>query len=257
MKGFRSGYIDERAVVGEGAILGEGVTVGAFAVVYDGVTLGDGSFVGPHSILGEPPGDYYDRADTAPDGCNIGAGSVIRSHTVIYDGVTAGPGLSTGHRVTIREGSRLGKDCRVGTMSDLQGDLTVGDHVRMHSSVHIGQLSTVESFVWIFPFVVLTNDPHPPSDTCTQGPTIRQFAVLATNSVIMPGIEVGAHALVGAMSLVTRDVLPHRIAAGSPARDVGAVESVRCKEGRLDPVYPWPAHFRRGYSDGAFEFDDD
>lgn len=256
MDGFRRGEINERALISEGAVLGEGVTIGAFAVVNDGVTLGDGSFVGPHSIVGEPAASYYERSDLAPLGCEIGAGAVIRSQTVIYDGVKAGPGLSTGHRVTIREGSRLGEDCRIGTLSDLQGDLTIGDHVRMHSSVHIGQLSTLESFVWVFPFVVLTNDPHPPSDTCTQGPTIRKYAVLATNSVIMPGIEIGEHALVGAMSLVTRDVPPHRVVVGSPARDAGPVEEVRCKEGRLDSVYPWPPRFHRGYPEGAFGSDD-
>lgn len=257
MNGFERGHIDERAVVSDGAVLGAGVTVGAFAIVYDGVKLGDGSFIGPHSIVGEPAADYYEGDQATPRGCEIGAGSVIRSHSVIYDGVTAGPGLSTGHRVTIREGSVLGADCRIGTLSDLQGDLTVGDHVRMHSSVHIGRLSTIEDFVWIFPFVVLTNDPHPPSDTCTQGPTIRRYAVLATNSVIMPGIEVGEHALVGGMSLVTRDIPPQRVAIGSPAHDAGAVEDVRCKEGRLAHVYPWPARFHRGYPEGTFEVNDE
>lgn len=75
MKGFRSGRIDERAVVGERAVLGERVTVVAFAVACGGVTHGGGAFVGPHSIPGWPAGNCYERGDKALGGCNIGAGS--------------------------------------------------------------------------------------------------------------------------------------------------------------------------------------
>jgi acetyltransferase-like isoleucine patch superfamily enzyme len=176
---------------------------------------------------------------------------VIRSHAVVYAGATIGDGFQCGHHVTIREGSVLGTDVRVGTLSDLQGDLTIGDHVRLHSSVFVPQGTTIEDLVWIFPHAVLTNDPHPPSDTCTQGPTIRRYAVISAHATIMPGLEIGEQALVGAKALVRADVPPKAVVVGVPARIVGSTDDVVCRHGRLDRVYPWWTHFRRGYPDGV------
>jgi acetyltransferase-like isoleucine patch superfamily enzyme len=243
--------IHPTSIVSPEAELGRGVTVGPFCIVHANVSVGDGSFVDAHSILGAPTADYYDDPGAyEPERCRIGSNAVIRSHFTAYAGVAIGNGFSCGHHVTMREGTRIGDGVRVGTLSDLQGNLTIGDYARLHSNVHIGQLSTIEELTWIFPYVVLTNDPHPPSDTCTQGPTVRRFAVIATHSTILPAVEIGEGALVGAMSLVRDDVPPHTVVAGVPAKEFGSAAEVTCKEGRLDSVYPWWQHFRRGYPDG-------
>ena len=242
--------IHPTALVDPGAELGDSVSIGPFSIVHAGVVLGDNSTVGSHCVLGEPP-----SGDAAPGAgrCVLGSDAVIRSHTVLYHGVTVGSRFQTGHRVTVREGSVLGDDVRVGTLSDLQGELTIGDHVRLHSNVHVGRLSRIEDFAWLFPYTVMTNDPHPPSETCQRGAVVRSFAVVATHSVLMPGVVVGPHALVGAMSLVTRDVDAETVVVGVPAKPVGSVRDVECKHGALDAVYPWPQHFRRGYPDGALD----
>jgi acetyltransferase-like isoleucine patch superfamily enzyme len=244
--------IHATSIVSPAATLGTGVSVGPFCVVHANVSVGDGSFIDSHSVLGAPTADYYDDPSRyEPALCRIGANAVIRSHFTAYAGVEIGDDFSCGHHVTMREGTYIGDGVRVGTLSDLQGNLTIGNYARLHSNVHIGQLSTIEELTWIFPYVVLTNDPHPPSDTCTQGPTIRRFAVIATHSTILPAVEIGEGALVGAMSLVRHDVPPHTVVAGVPAREFGATSDIECKEGRLDPVYPWWQHFRRGYPEGS------
>lgn len=233
------------------ARLGDGVTVGAFSVVHAGVEIGDGTLVGSHVVLGEPTADFYTDPGYEPRTCRIGARAVIRSHAVIYSGAMIGDDFQCGHHVTVREGSTLGADVRVGTLADLQGDLTIGDHVRLHSSVFVPQGTTIEDLVWIFPHAVLTNDPHPPSDTCTEGPTIRRAAVVAAHATIMPGLEIGEGALVGAKTLVRSDVPPRAVVVGVPGRVVGKTDDITCKHGRLDRVYPWWTHFRRGYPEGA------
>ena len=240
------------AVVSPAATLGDGVTIGPFTVVHDGVVLGEESIVESHVVLGSPPGAFYaDPASYEAAACEIGPHAVVRSHTVVYAGVAIGERFECGHHVTIREGSRIGSSVRVGTRSDLQGLLEIGDFVRIHSNVFVAQHSTVENFAWLLPNVTLTNDPHPPSDTCTIGPTIRRFAVVSAGATVFPGVEVGEAAVVGAMSLVRDDVDSHTVVVGVPARVLGPTAEVFCDEGRLDAVYPWWTHFRRGYPAGV------
>jgi acetyltransferase-like isoleucine patch superfamily enzyme len=243
--------VHETSWVSSEARLGDGVTVGPFAVINAGVELGEGAIVGAHVVLGEPTANFYTGGAYEPRPCRIGARAVIRSHTVIFAGATIGPDFQSGHHVCIREGSTLGMDVRIGTLSDLQGDLTIGDHARLHSSVFVPQGTTIEDLVWIFPHAVLTNDPHPPSDSCTQGPTIRRSAVISAHATIMPALEIGEQALVGAKTLVRSDVPPRAVVVGVPGRIVGTIEDVTCKHGNLDRVYPWWTHFRRGYPDGV------
>ena len=241
------------AVVGASVKLGHDVTIGPFSVIHDGVTLGDRSVVGSHCVLGEEAASLDAPEDSSRRACVVGPDSLIRSHTVLYQGTTFGAHFETCHRATIREGSIIGVGVRVGTLCDLQGYLRIGDHSRLHSNVFVAQETEIESFVWLFPGVMITNDPHPPSDTCTRGATIREFAVVAARSTLMPGVEIGASSLVGAASLVTHDVPADTVVLGSPASAVGSVRDVVCKHGQLDQVYPWPARFRRGFLPGAFE----
>jgi acetyltransferase-like isoleucine patch superfamily enzyme len=239
-------------VVSAEATLGANVTIGPLCVVHDNVELGEGSVVGSHVVLGAPEAAFFESPSTyVAAACRIGVRALIRSHCVIYAGAEIGPDFECGHHVTIREGSRLGSSVRIGSRSDLQGDLIMGDFVRLHSNVFVAQRTTVEEFAWLLPNVMLANDPHPPSDTCTIGPTIRRFAVVSAGATVFPGVEVGEGAVVGASALVREDVPPATLVVGVPSRIVGPTDDVRCRDGHLDRVYPWWTHFRRGYPAGA------
>jgi acetyltransferase-like isoleucine patch superfamily enzyme len=141
---------------------------------------------------------------------------------------------------------------QIGTLSDLQGDCVIGDYVRTHSNVHIGKHSRVGDYVWIFPYVVLTNDPHPPSNYLV-GVTVEPYAVIATMSVVLPGVTVGEHSLVAAHSMVSKDVPPHMVVGGAPAKVLTEATSIRLKDGSEEPAYPWPRHFHRGYPERAVQ----
>jgi acetyltransferase-like isoleucine patch superfamily enzyme len=243
MKNFSG--IHPTAIMGDGVKIGDDVVVGPHVIVYDNVTIGDGCRIGADAILGEPlAGIYRDAANYVNPPLTIGAGSVIRSGSIIYAGSTLGRGLETGHRVTIREGTVAGENFRVGTLSDIQGDCVIGDYVRLHSNVHVGMKSVIGDYVWIFPYVVLTNDPHPPSNFLV-GVTIEDFAVIATMSVILPGVTIGKDALVGAGAIVNRDVAAEDVVVGNPAKRVATVRDIKSK-GSPSPVYPWRETFERG-----------
>jgi acetyltransferase-like isoleucine patch superfamily enzyme len=234
--------IHPTALVSAEAQLGERVTIGPFTVIHGNVRIGADTTIGSHCEIGTPA----PRAEGRP--LVIGANTTIRSHSIFYEGSTFGDGLVTGHRVTVREGTRAGVSLQIGTLSDIQGTCTIGDYVRFHSNVHIGQLSTIGNYVWIFPYVVLTNDPHPPSHVM-RGVTVHDYAAIATMSVVLPGVVVGRGALVGAHSSVGRDVAEDMVVAGSPAKPICPTGDLRLKDGTGRPAYPWRRHFHRGYPD--------
>ena len=233
--------IHPTAFIAEGVDVPDDADVGPFTVIHENVQIGPRTRIGSHCSVGEPTKLAGGRPLV------VGAGAEIRSHTVIYEGSTFGPRLETGHHVTLREGLDVGENLRVGTLSDLQGDATIGNFVRLHSNVHIGKLTTLGDFVWIFPYTVLTNDLHPPSDGLLVGVTVESYAVITTMCCIAPGVRIGARSLVAASSMVTKDVEPDTVVRGVPARAVGPTSAVLLRDGSGRPAYPWTRHYRRGY----------
>jgi acetyltransferase-like isoleucine patch superfamily enzyme len=237
--------IHPTALIGDNVTIGDTVTIGPRCIVYDNVTIGNGTTVGADCILGEPLASMYaSPADYSNPPLVIGAGALIRSGAIIYAGSTIGTNFECGHRVTIREASSIGNHVRIGTLSDIQGHCSIGNYSRLHSNVHVGNKSVVRDFVWIFPYVVLTNDPHPPSNTLV-GVTVDEFAVIATMSVILPGVTVGRDSLVGASSLVRSNVAPEAVVVGNPAKQVASVRDIKSKFDGTS-VYPWRETFDRG-----------
>lgn len=234
--------IHQTAIVSPNAKIGKNVKIGAFSIVHDNVLIGDDTVIESYCEIGYPT----KLASNEP--LRIGHSSVIRSNSTFYEGSTFGANLVTGHRVTVREGTRAGKNFQIGTLGDIQGHCEIGDYVKFHSNVHIGQHSKIGNYVWIFPYVVLTNDPHPPSEVM-MGVTIEDFVAIATMSIVLPGVRVGEGALVGAHSSVNRNVDPNTVVAGSPAKVICDTDKILLKDGSGQKAYPWRRHFHRGYPD--------
>ena len=223
------------------AKIDENVTIGDYCIIHENVEIKSNSVIDDFCIIGYPT----KLSDGNP--LIIGKDSLIRSHSVFYEGSVFGDGLTTGHRVTVREKTSAGENLQIGTLCDIQGHCEIGNYVRFHSNVHIGQKSKIGNFVWIFPYVVLTNDPHPPSNGFLEGAEIGDYAVITTMSCVLPGIKIGKHALVGAGSLVTKGVDAGVVVAGTPAKLMGKAEEIKLRDNTGSAAYPWPTHFHRGY----------
>ena len=228
------------AIIDENANLGKDIHIGPFTVIHSNVNIGDNTTIEGWCEIGKPSANAQDSSIL-----EIGSNSIIRSHSTIYTGSVFGERLTTGQRVSVRENTIAGKNLQIGCLSDIQGQCQIGDYVRLHSNVHIGQHSTIGNFVWIFPYCILTNDPHPPSDYFL-GVKIEDYVVVSTNSVILPGITIGEGALIGAKSLVSKEVPKDALVAGNPASFKGKASRIRLKFNR-EPAYPWRRHFYRGY----------
>ena len=226
------------------AKVADGVEIGPFSIIHQNVELASGCKIGAYCELGIETS----LGDGSP--LIVGKESIIRSHSVFYESSRFEDKLVTGHRVTVREKTVAGKNLQIGTLSDIQGDCVIGDYVRFHSNVHIGKKTVIGNFVWIFPYVVLTNDPHPPSDIL-KGVTMEDFAVIATMSVVLPGVKIGKGALIGAHSILKSNAEPDMLYVGSPAERICNANKIRLQDGTRRPAYPWITHFSRGYPEGV------
>lgn len=232
--------IHSTAIISPKAKIGNNVSVGAFSIVNDNVEIGDNTIVESHCELGVING----LSGNEP--LIIGKNSHIRSHSIFYAASVFGEKLITGHRVTVREKTLAGENLQIGTLSDIQGHCEIGDYVRFHSNVHIGQQSKIGNYVWIFPYVVLTNDPHPPSDTLI-GVTVKDYAVIATMSVVLPGAVIERGVLVGAHSSIKGVTEQDMVYAGNPAKKICETARIKLTNDPEKSAYPWRKHFSRGY----------
>lgn len=254
--------ISDNVIVGDNVVIGDNVTIQSGCVIGNNVTISDGvfidynviirdeviigkkSFLGTNCILGEYTADVINDAERKNPVLEIGEKALIRSGSIIYAGTTIGNNFQTGHRVTIRENAKIGDFVSVGTLSDIQGYCEIGNYVRMHSNVHIGQESKIEDFVWIFPYVVLTNDPTPPSYEL-KGVTLKSFAVVSTGSILLPGVTVEGDSLIAAGAIVTKDVHEGEVVGGNPAKVISDISKIK-NHITGENVYPWRYTFKRG-----------
>ena len=233
--------IHPTSIINKYAKIGKNVIVGAYTIIHKNVDIGDGTIIGSHCEIGHPAQNSSDSGILI-----IGKNSYIRSHSIFYEGSYFGDNLITGHHVTVREKTKTGRAFQIGTLSDIQGHCEIGEFVKFHSNVHIGKNSKINNYVWMFPYVVLTNDPHPPSDIAI-GVTVEDYVVIATMSIILPGVTLKEGSLVGAHSSVSRDVEKNTVVAGSPAQYLCETSKIKLKDGSGLNAYPWRRHFHRGY----------
>ena len=203
--------------------------------IYPHVKLVKNANIGEYVVLGVVPTKIKEATETI-----IGDNAVIRSHTVIYTGNKIGRNFQTGHHTLIRENNVIGDNVSIGSSSDVAFNVKIGDNVRIHSNVFIPEYSTLEDGCWIGPNVVLANALHPlcpEVKKCIKGPTVKSGVKIGANSTILPGVIVGEDCLVGAGSVVTKDVAKGKVVAGNPARVVKDVSEIKCRFGFIDKPY--------------------
>ena len=109
----------------------------------------------------------------------------------------------------------------------------MGDGSRIHSRCFLEQV-TLGQGVFVGPGVVFTDDPHPACPRyldCVRGAVVEDLVSIGGGSTILPGVRIGTRALVGAGSVVTRDVEAGMVVAGNPARPRRRVEELVCFKG--------------------------
>lgn len=236
----RNVYISPKAKIGGNVRIGDNTTI------YDNVVIGDNAIICNDCVIGEPPLSYYTTLDSFENPPTlIGSDAFIRSHTIIYSDSEFGKGLITGHRVTIREKTKIGEHCLISTLVDIQGNCNIGNYTRIYSNVHISELTTLGNYVFVFPYTIFTNDPQPPSNSLI-GSSVGDYSIITVHCCILPGVTVGKHCLIGANSVIGKNIDDFSFAMGSPAKRIKDIREISSKEEANAFHYPWPEHFQRG-----------
>jgi acetyltransferase-like isoleucine patch superfamily enzyme len=204
-------------------------TVAETAVVYPGTVLGEDVVVGDHAVVGKQPvlgpRSTTRRQELPP--LVVGDGSRILTGAVVFAGTRLGRNVIVGDQACVRERCELGDEVVVGRGSLVENDTRVGARTRIQANAYVTAYSTLEDDVFIAPCVVTTNDNYMGRTDRRleemRGPKIRRGARVGGGAVLLPGIEVGEEAFVGAGAVVLRDVPARAVVVGNPARQIREV----------------------------------
>lgn len=171
------------------------------------------------------------RSGRCPDHLlELGPDARIRSGSVIYAGTTIGRGFATGHNVVIREECTIGDDVAVWSNSIVDYGCVIGDRVKIHSNCYVAQFTIIEDDAFLAPGVSIANDLYPGDEESAEhmaGPVIEAGAQIGVGVTLLPYVRIGAGAIVGSGSVVSRDIDPGVVAFGNPARPHRAVSDLQ------------------------------
>jgi len=235
-------YISERAKI-RGSVIFKG------SVVLGSSEINEGSIIFPLVIIGFPVRakikdmvaalasikindsrlEEIKELDKLSTGSQIGMYNIIRSLSVIYEDVRLGNNVELGHHVMIREQTNVGDYTLIGSGTIIDGKCIIGSRVSIQSGVYIPTGTVIGNNVFLGPRVVITNDKYPASKKLVST-VIEDNVVVGANAVLIAGIRVGEGAVIGAGSVVTKDVPPFKVVYGVPARVVGDREEYERKK---------------------------
>jgi len=194
------------------------------AIVYPGTVLGEGVEVLEHAVVGKQPSlsprSTTKREELPP--AEIGDGTIVSTGAVVFAGAKVGARVILGDQSCVRERVVVGDDVVIGRGSLVENDTTIGALTKIQAEAYITAYSTLEEQVFIAPCVVTTNDNFmgrtERRHELIKGPTIRRGARIGGGAILLPGVEIGEDAFVGAGAVVTKDVEARMLVVGNPAR---------------------------------------
>jgi acetyltransferase-like isoleucine patch superfamily enzyme len=224
------------------AKLGKNVSIGYCSKILDNVVIEDNVTIGDYCLIGFSNNGRSKKL-------LIKKGVKINSHSIIYNNSTIGKDSIIGHRVLVREKTSIENNVQIGSFSDIEGSCKILSYAKLHSNVHVGQHSLIMDYAWLFPYVILTNDPIPPS-YIRKGVIVEPFAIVCTRSTVLPGKKIGFGSFVGANSLVNTDLKPEMIGSGNPFLIRGNIDRLKIPKSKKK-AYPWIDRFQKDYPKNA------
>ena len=210
------------------AIIGDDCIIHAHVVIEDGIKLGSGVEVFPGGFLGkEPKGPgvlarkpVFEKTIVIGNGCQIGP------HAIIYYDVQIGCESLIGDGASIREKCLIGSRCIVSRYVTVNYNTIIGDGTKIMDNTHITGNSKIGNNVFISTLVGLTNDNVIRAAFADHivGPIIEDNAIIGVGASVLPAVRIGQGAIVGAGSVVTKNVAARTLVMGVPAKFVRTIQ---------------------------------
>lgn len=150
----------------------------------------------------------------------------IHQTAIVEDGATLGARTGVWHHAHIRDGAVVGADCVVGKNVYIDTQVRIGDRCKIQNNVSVYHGVEIGDDVFVGPSATFTNDLVPRAfnaDWVITPTFVARGASIGANATIVCGTSLGEYSMVAAGATVTRDVAPHQLVAGTPARHLGWV----------------------------------
>jgi acetyltransferase-like isoleucine patch superfamily enzyme len=176
------------------------------------------------------------REGYSPKPVTIGDNTLIRTGSIIYAGCVIGKDCHIGHNVVLREFTEIGDNSTIGSGVVCEGYTHIGHNTIIHAQTHLTALMWIGDYVFIGPKVTTANDRFPHwyrpnlGEPKHNGPFISSEAIIGAGAILLPEIKIGQGSIIGAGSVVTKDVSSYELWIGTPARyyrDVRQEERVK------------------------------
>ncbi len=202
--------------IDENIHLGKRVRIGQNSIIKENSTIGDDVVIFPNAYIGK--------------NTTVGDGTIIQYGAFIEHDCSIGKCSRVGTNTVLRRETNIGDHSIFGSLSASEGKNWIGNNVLIHSQCHLTTGIIIEDWVFIAPMFVGANDPkmlhgrRRVEKFVPKGPHIKFGSGIAVNVSLLPGVVIGRECIIGASSLVTKDVPDFSIAFGVPARTVKSVE---------------------------------
>ncbi|MBT0584930.1 acyltransferase [Alteromonas oceanisediminis] len=151
--------------------------------------------------------------------------SAIHPSAIIDEGANIGDDTRVWHWVHVCSGATVGRKCSIGQNVFIASRVVIGDNVKIQNNVSIYEGVELENDVFCGPSMVFTNVYNPrsaiPRKNEYRRTLVKQGATLGANCTIVCGITIGAHAFVGAGSVVRESIPDYALVVGVPAKQIG------------------------------------